>query len=85
MELRAYFESKNGTGILSTADSSGHVDAAIYSRPHFLEGKIAFIMRGRLSHKNLDSNPHAVYMFIEDGVGKKIQILKRINSLYFLK
>jgi len=63
--LRGFF-------ILSTADKNGNVDAAIYSRPHFLEGDtLAFIMRDRLSHKNLESNPHAVYMFIEDGPGKK--------------
>lgn len=71
MELKSYFESTNGTGILSTADSNGNVDAAIYSRPHFLENKIAFIMRDRLTHKNLESNPHAVYLFIEDGPGYK--------------
>jgi len=72
MELKNYFETTSGTGILSTADKNGNVDAAIYSRPHFLEGDtLAFIMRDRLSHKNLESNPHAVYMFIEDGPGKK--------------
>jgi len=71
MELKSYFESTSGTGILSTADSNGNVDAAIYSRPHFLEDKIAFIMRDRLTHKNLESNPHAVYLFIEDGPGYK--------------
>ncbi|HBT90076.1 pyridoxamine 5'-phosphate oxidase family protein [Desulfobacter sp.] len=71
MELKSYFESTDGTGILSTADSNGNVDAAIYSRPLFLEDKIAFIMRDRLTHKNLESNPHAVYMFIEDGPGYK--------------
>ncbi|MCW8801363.1 MAG: pyridoxamine 5'-phosphate oxidase family protein [Desulfobacter sp.] len=71
MELKSYFESTSGTGILSTADSNGNVDAAIYSRPHFLEDKIAFIMLDRLTHKNLESNPHAVYLFIEDGPGYK--------------
>ena len=71
MELKNYFETTTGTGVLSTADSNGHVDAAIYSRPHFLDDKIAFIMRDRLSHKNLESNPHAVYLFIEDGPGYK--------------
>ncbi|MBA3011489.1 MAG: pyridoxamine 5'-phosphate oxidase family protein [Proteobacteria bacterium] len=71
MELKKYFETTPGTGVLSTADDNGHVDAAIYSRPHFLEDKIAFIMRDRLSHKNLGSNPHAVYLFIEDGEGYK--------------
>jgi len=71
MELKSYFESTDGTGVLSTADSNGNVDAAIYSRPHFLENKVAFIMRDRLTHKNLESNPHAVYLFIENGPGYK--------------
>jgi len=71
MELKNYFETTTGTGVLSTAGRHGHVDAAIYSRPHFLDDKIAFIMRDRLSHKNLLSNPHAVYLFIEDGLGHK--------------
>ena len=71
MELKNYFETTTGTGILSTADSDGHVNSAIYSRPHMLDDKIAFIMRDRLSHKNLESNPHAVYLFIEDGPGYK--------------
>ena len=34
MELKEYFESAKGVGILATADSKGHVDAAVYSRPH---------------------------------------------------
>ncbi len=72
MELKNYFETTTGTGILSTADKNGKVNAAIYSRPHFLDGgKLAFIMRDRLSHSNLQSNPHAVYLFIEDGPGYK--------------
>jgi len=67
MELRAYFEKTEGRGVLSTADSSGKVDAAIYARPHVLEdGTIAFIMRDRLSHANLQSNPHAAYLFMEN-------------------
>ena len=43
---------------------------AVYSRPHLLEdGTIAMIMRDRLSHANLQSNPHAAYLFIEKGTG----------------
>lgn len=50
MKLKEYFERTTGTGILSTADSSGKVNAAVYSRPHFIDGdKLAFIMRDRLS------------------------------------
>ncbi|MEE4313126.1 MAG: pyridoxamine 5'-phosphate oxidase family protein [Desulfofustis sp.] len=70
MELQDYFENAGGTGILATADSDGRVDAAIYSRPHFLDdGTLAFVMRDRLTHANLQSNPYATYLFIEQGPG----------------
>ena len=70
MTLKEYFESTKGLGILSTADGDGRVDAAIYSRPHFMEdGTLALVMRDRLSHANLQSNPHAMYLFKEDGPG----------------
>ena len=70
MKLDEYFDQKKGVGVLSTADSEGKVDAAIYARPHFMEdGTLAFIMRDRLSHHNLQSNPHATYLFKEEGSG----------------
>jgi hypothetical protein len=69
-ELKEYFESKKGIGVLATADSEGRVDAAVYSRPHFLEeGTLTFIMRDRLTHHNLQSNPHATFLFVETGPG----------------
>jgi hypothetical protein len=70
MKLREYFEKTGGTGIMATADAEGSVDVAIYSRPHVMEdGSLAFVMRDRLTRRNLKSNPHAAYMFIEDGPG----------------
>ena len=70
MSLREYFDTNRGLGVLSTADSDGQVDAAIYARPHFMEdGTMAFVMRDRLSHHNLQSNPHATYLFKEEGSG----------------
>jgi len=72
MNLRTYFETTEGTGLIATADSNGKVDTAIYARPHFMDdGTIAMIMRDRLTHHNLESNPHACYMFIEKGPGYK--------------
>jgi hypothetical protein len=68
MKLGEYFENKKGIGVLSTADSSGKVNAAIYGRPHFMdEQTVAFIAADRLTHANLQTNPHAVYLFKEDG------------------
>jgi len=70
MNLKEYFDSNKGIGVLSTANSDGKVDAAIYARPHFMEdGTLALIMRDRLSHQNLQSNPHASYLFKAEGSG----------------
>jgi hypothetical protein len=72
MKLHEYFEKKAGIGVLSTADSQGRVDSAIYARPHVMDdGLLAFIMTDRLTHKNIQSNPHAVYLFKEDSPGWK--------------
>ncbi len=72
MQLQEYFENASGVGVMSTADSGGKVDAAIYARPHVMtDGTIAFIMRERLTHKNLQENPYASYLFIEAERGYK--------------
>ena len=68
MNLEEFFKNKPGVGVLATANGEGEVDAAIFAVPHVLEdGTIAFIMRDRLTHKNLQSNPHAMYLFMEEG------------------
>jgi hypothetical protein len=94
MSLSSYFENTRGTGVLSTADGEGRVDSAIYSRPHIMDdGSVAVIMRDRLSHANLQTNPHAAYMFIEEGAGykgkrlflTKIREEKETDLLYQLK
>jgi len=79
-ELKAYFEKAKGTGVIATADKVGKVDVAIYSRPHFMEdGTIAFIMRDRLTHHNLQSNDYAAYLFVEESpgyIGKRLYLRK---------
>jgi len=70
MDLTEYFKDKKGLGVLATADAEGRVDVAVYARPHITAtDTVAFIMRERLSHQNLKSNPHAAYMFVEEGPG----------------
>ena len=70
MKLSEYFERTEGWGVLATADAHGMVDAAVYARPHFVtDEEIVFIMADHLSHRNLASNPHAVYLFMESGGG----------------
>ena len=80
MELSEYFEKKKGRGVIATTDSKGKVGAAVYARPHFINEKtVAFIMADRLMHKNLESNPHAAYLFMEAGdkyVGKRLYLTK---------
>jgi hypothetical protein len=80
MNLSEYFENTTGRGVLATADSDGKVDVAVYSRPHFIdENTIAYIMTDRLTHKNLQSNPHAAYIFMESGegyIGKRLYLRK---------
>jgi hypothetical protein len=70
MNLKEYFKTAQGTGVLSTADSEGKVNSAIYSRPHvFDDGTVAFLMRQKLTHHNLQSNPFASFLFHESGLG----------------
>jgi len=70
MTLKEYLAEKSGVSIISSASTSGKVTSAVYSKPHvFDDGTLAFVMRRRLTHENLASNPHAAYMFIEDGEG----------------
>ena len=72
MNLKTYFEETKGMGVLATADGSGRVNTAIYARPHVMEdGSLALIMRDRLSHHNLKSNPQAAFLFREEGPGYK--------------
>jgi hypothetical protein len=71
-ELKEYFENTAGHGILATADARGLLNQAVFSRPHVMEdGTAAFIMPHRLTHQNLQENPHAAYLFMENGPGYK--------------
>ena len=79
MELKEYFLSVKGNGILSTADDNGIVNAAVYATPHSMEdGLVAFIMREHKTHENIGLNPHACFLFMEAGKmeGKRIYLTK---------
>jgi hypothetical protein len=70
MTIEEYFADNKGRGVLSTADSAGKVNAAVYATPHMMENnQIAFIMREKLSHSNLQENPSASYLFMAEGKG----------------
>ena len=70
MSLAEYFENIKGLGVLATSDADGKVDIAIYSRPYIIDEKtVAFSMLEKLSYSNIQSNPKAAYMFVEEGPG----------------
>jgi len=80
MKISEYFGKKEGRGVIATVDPEGKVGVAVYARPHFIDEKtVAFIMADRLMHKNVQSNPHAAYLFLESGdryVGKRLYLTK---------
>jgi len=68
MNLKKYFTEHTGAGVFASADTNGIVNTAIYARPHvFDDATLGFIMRNRLSRKNIHENGHASYLFIESG------------------
>ena len=80
MNLGEYFNQTKGRGVLATADAEGKVNAALYARPHFMDDDtVVFIMAERLTHENLQSNPWATYIFIQEGegyTGKRLYLKK---------
>jgi hypothetical protein len=83
-ELREYFENHKGMGVLATADDKGVVNVAIFARPHFFDDNtLGFIMPDRLTHSNLQKNPNAAYLFLEEGAGYrgKRLILKKVSEV----
>jgi hypothetical protein len=56
----------------ATAEAQGKVNQAVFARPRIIEdGTAAFIMPHRLTHRNLQENPHAAYLFMEKEPGYK--------------
>ena len=80
MSLAEYFENIKGLGVLATSDCEGNVDIAVYSRPYIIDEKtIAFSMLEHQSYSNIQSNPKAAYMFVEQGegyAGKRLHLTK---------
>jgi len=69
MDLAALFQNY-GIGVLATADREGHVNTAVYARPHFInETTLVWGMTDGRTWRNLSQNPHASYLFRESGHG----------------
>ena len=83
MSIAEYFENAKGRGILATADNDGNVDAAVYAKPKVMdEDTLAFIMRDRLTHANVRSNPRAAYLFVENDGGGYRGLRLYLTMLY---
>ncbi|MGA1825152.1 MAG: pyridoxamine 5'-phosphate oxidase family protein [bacterium] len=84
MSLYDYFESTQGMGVLATADGKGIVDTAMYARPHIIDDEqCIFLMADKHSHRNLQENPHASYIFIQQSKpykGKRLYLTKTEES-----
>lgn len=81
MSLKEFFENAKGTGILATSDANGNVDIALYAKPLVIDEKtIAFIMLNKLSYNNLQANPKAAYMFLQENFQGKRLYLKKIKE-----
>ncbi len=80
MNLTTYFEKTVGLGVLATADTDGKIDLALYTTPRVVVADIiAFVMRRKRTHQNLQTNPHGAYMFLEGGnggEGKRLYLTK---------
>jgi hypothetical protein len=82
VNLSEYFEQVKGVGVLATTDAAGQVNQAIYAKPLFLDKNddqtCSFVMAQRLTHDNVQHNPSAAYLFIEQGegyAGKRLSLL----------
>ena len=67
-KLMDYFNKSPRTGTLSTADTAGNVDSAIFGSPRMTDEKTVIMGLGKnRSLANLQQNPHAVYLIMEPG------------------
>ena len=82
MDLKTYFKTRKGIGVLATTDGLGKVNAALYARPRIKnKDECLFIMSDKLTHKNIQENPYACYLFKEnDSYQGTRLVLKKIDE-----
>jgi hypothetical protein len=67
-KLMDYFNKSPRLGSLSTASKNGKVNAAIFGSPRMIDEKTVVMGLGNArTLKNLQENPHAVFMITEPG------------------
>ena len=77
MNLAEYFKKAKGYAAVATSDSAGNVDIAMYQKPDVPdEQTIVLTMLQRQSYANLQSNPKAALLFVEEGklAGKRLYL-----------
>lgn len=82
--LQNWFQEAKGLGVMSTADSEGRPNAALFARPHFLQnGLLGFVMLSRKTLANLEANPHACFLYAKEGPGYEgVRLyLKRVETI----
>jgi len=67
-ELMSIFNKRPRIGTLSTANSKGEVNVAVFGSPQMIDENTVVMGIGRnRSFKNLQENPHAVFIVMEPG------------------
>jgi hypothetical protein len=69
MNLAKIFQ-EPGLGVIATADREGHVNTAVYARPHVVDATtLVWGMTEGRTFQNIMQNPGASYLFKQSGPG----------------
>lgn len=67
-ELMELFNKRPRIGTLSTADSKGEVNVAVFGSPHMIdENSVVMGIGKNRTFRNLKENPKAIFMIVEPG------------------
>ena len=83
--LVEYFNKQPRLGVISTSSKNGKVDSAVYGSPQMVdETTVMVALAGGRTFANLQENPYAMYMIIEQGASildwKGIRIYLRMKE-----
>ena len=69
-KLMGYFNKQPRIGMLSTSGKDGKVDVAYFGSPRMIDGKtVVMAVRKNQTFANLQENPNAVFMILEQAGG----------------
>jgi hypothetical protein len=84
-KLTEYFNKLPRIGVISTSSKDGKLDSAVYGSPQMIDEKtvIVALAKGR-TFANLQENPNAMFMIMEQGAGildwKGIRVYLRMRE-----